>query len=131
MTSVLTLNYLASRLISAVQLVTSDGTHSGLSASGTSSSAATRLHQISTLSRWQQSRPTSESSGQAQPDVRKFMREREHLRRLRVGAIDENQRRKRVEKRKAAELLWIELASIVVHDDAAAHDENAQASLAR
>ncbi len=44
-------------------------------------------------------------AGLSEPHVRELVREREHLRRLRVCAIDEDQRREIVREREAAELL--------------------------
>ena len=53
------------------------------------------------------------------------MREREHLSRLGIRPVDEDQRRKRIGKRKAAEFSRIETPVIVIHDDSADHHKHA------
>jgi len=55
----------------------------------------------------------------AEPKVRKFMRKGEHLRRLCVGAVNEDKRREAVAEGKAAEFIGVELAGIVAADHAA------------
>jgi hypothetical protein len=47
----------------------------------------------------------------AEPDVSQLVREREHLRRLRVRAVDENERSKFVGQRESTKLLGIEAAA--------------------
>ncbi len=64
--------------------------------------------------------------GLTEPDVRKLMSQREHLRCLAVRAVDEHQRGKVVRQREAAELLGIELAPGVTADHTAHHDQNAE-----
>ena len=52
--------------------------------------------------------------------------EREHLGRLGVGTVDEDDRRQRIGQREAPELFRIELAVGVVADDPADHDQHAE-----
>src|SRR4051812_43996146 len=54
-----------------------------------------------------------------------LVRERKHLRGLSVRTIDEHQRRKTVDQRKAAELFRLKRPSIVVEHNTAAHDHDA------
>ena len=57
--------------------------------------------------------------------MRELVREGEHLRRLGVRAVDEDQRRERVAEREAAELGGVEAAVGVAHHHPADHDEYA------
>ena len=57
--------------------------------------------------------------------MRKLVGEREHLRRLGVRAVDEDQRRERVAQGEAAKLGGVEAAVVVAHHDPADHDEHA------
>lgn len=52
------------------------------------------------------------------------MGERKHLRRLGIGAVDEDERRQVVAKREAPELLRVELAAVVGTDDTAHHNQH-------
>ena len=58
--------------------------------------------------------------------MRELVRQREHLRGLRVGAVDENQGGDIVDQRKPPELLRIELAASVAADNAGHHDQDAE-----
>ena len=60
----------------------------------------------------------------AKSQVGEFMGQREHLRRFRIRSVDEDQRRERIGKRKAPELVRIETAMVVAHDDPADHDKH-------
>ena len=57
-------------------------------------------------------------AGTANPDVRHFVGEREKLRCLRVGAVDENKWREWIGNREAPELVRVKLALVVASDDA-------------
>ena len=57
--------------------------------------------------------------------MRELVRQGEHLRRLGVRAVDEDQRRERVAEREAAELGGVEAAVGVAHHHPADHDEHA------
>ena len=57
--------------------------------------------------------------------MRELVREGEHLRRLGVRAVDEDQRRERVAESEAAELGGVEAAVGVAHHHPADHDEHA------
>ena len=62
----------------------------------------------------------------SQPQVRQFVREREHLRGLGVCAIDEDQRRDRIGQGETPKFHRIQGASTTAADHTANHDENAQ-----
>jgi hypothetical protein len=56
--------------------------------------------------------------------MRQLVREREHLRRLAIGPVDEDEWRVRVRQDKAAKFLRIELsASVVAHDTVDSDDD--------
>jgi hypothetical protein len=61
--------------------------------------------------------PEVEDPGLSDPQMRQLVREREHLRRLAIGPVDEDKWRVWVGQDKAAKFLRIELsASVVAHD---------------
>ena len=82
--------------------------------SGTSSSAATWLHQRSTCVVRQPGCLRIGQGGLPEPDVGQLVRQREHLRRLGVRAVDEHQRRQVVRHREAAELLGVEMRRLLL-----------------
>ena len=68
----------------------------------------------------------SEIGGLPKPQVREFVREGEHLRRLGVRPIDEDQRRQWIGQREAPELPWFEAAAVVAADDTTGHHQDAE-----
>src|SRR3989339_287109 len=60
----------------------------------------------------------------SEPDMRQLMREREHLGRLGVCAVDEDQRRQVIRNGKTAKLFRLEIPPVVVQHHTAAHDED-------
>ena len=74
--------------------------------------------------RWRACRSRVGQGGCTDPDVRELVGQREHLRRLRIGAVDEHERCPVVGESESAELVRVQLPPVVA-DDAADHDENA------
>ena len=62
--------------------------------------------------------------GLAEPDVREFVGESEHLRCPRIGSVQEHERREVVHQCEAPELLDVESALGIASDDAAHHDKH-------
>lgn len=56
--------------------------------------------------------------------MRELVGEREHLCRLRVGAVDEDERSHGINERETSELVRVELARVVAADDTADHHED-------
>ena len=125
MTRVLTLKARASRA-RACGRASASRSSARNAASGTRSSAATALHQTS--SRRNPGRGAAslfEKRRGPEPEMRKLVGESEHLRRLGVRAVDEDQRREGVTESESAKLGGVEAAVVVAHHHPADHDEHA------
>ena len=64
--------------------------------------------------------------GLPKPQVREFVREGEHLCRLRIRCIDENQRRQWIGQREPPELPCFEATAVVAADDTTGHYQDAE-----